>query len=89
MAEAMYELDPSDRLMIEQFHAERAANPDLAPYIGPEETLERFLSGEVVTAHDLLTDQSKFVGRNILPEQMRRLRWMLDNLLSRTEQEQE
>lgn len=72
------ELTESDLDMLERFHAERANNPDLAPYVGPGESLERFIAGEVVTHRQFITDQSKWVARNILPMQMRRLRWMLE-----------
>lgn len=65
--------------MMQAFHAERAANPDLLPYVGPVDLLERFQAGEIVTAHDMLTDQSLFVARNLDPRAHRRLKWMLEN----------
>lgn len=69
----------ADRALIERFHAERAANPDLAPYVGPGESLERFLAGDVVTYEQFVADGSVWTVKNLLPEQMRRLRWMLDH----------
>lgn len=68
----------NDDEMIRAFHAEREANPDLMPYIGPQDTLDRFLAGEIVTSDGMLTDQSPFVARNLDPRQHRRLKWMLD-----------
>jgi hypothetical protein len=65
--------------MLERFYAERAEDSDLAPYVGPGDSLVRFMSGEVVTYPQFVADESKWVARNILPAQMRRLRWMLDN----------
>ena len=71
-------LSAEDRQMIRAFWAEREANPDLEPYCGPERTLERFQAGEIVTSHDLLTDQSRWVALNLDPRSYRRLMWMLD-----------
>lgn len=68
------------RRQVAAFYAARGQNPDLLPYMGPEDILNRFLAGEIVTAHDMLTDQSLWTVQPILPEQNRRLRWMLENL---------
>lgn len=72
--------DEDARTAMEAFYAQQRRNPDVLPYIGPEETLRRFLAGDVVTKHDLITDQSLFTVEALLPGQMRRLRWMLDSL---------
>jgi hypothetical protein len=81
-------LTAEDRAMIAAFHAEREQNPDLMPYIGPEDTLTRFLAGEIVTAAGLVTDQSPFVARNLDPRQHRRLQWMLENAAGRVGEDQ-
>ncbi|BCI54921.1 hypothetical protein NIIDNTM18_41990 [Mycolicibacterium litorale] len=49
-------------------------------YIGPVHIYDRYMSGEVVTRTDALTDQSKFVARPMSAHDRKRLRWMLDNL---------
>jgi hypothetical protein len=72
--------DEAARTAMNAFYAARRRNPGVVPYIGPEDTLNRFLSGDVVTQRDLVTDQSLFTIQAILPAQMKRLRWMLDNL---------
>jgi hypothetical protein len=75
----MSDLSEVDWLTIRQFHAERERNPDLAPYVGPGDSLDRFLAGAIVTREQFIADDSLWVAKNIRPEQMRRLRWMLDN----------
>lgn len=59
------------------YEREKAANPDLLPYVGPGDVLDRFLAGEIVTPTDALTDESEWVIRALHPAQSRRLRWML------------
>lgn len=50
------------------------------PYIGPENTLHRFLDGEIITRTDLLTDESLWVVVEIAPKAHQRLMWMIENL---------
>jgi hypothetical protein len=73
-------LDERARQDLAAYYAARAEDPNALPYIGPEDIYNRFMAGEVVTQQDMLTDQSLFTVRPILPSQMKRLRWMLDNL---------
>jgi len=70
--------DEHARAALAAFHAAQRRNPDVVPYIGPEDMVNRFLQGDVVTGRDFVTDQSLFTVKALLPEQMRRLRWMLD-----------
>jgi hypothetical protein len=74
----MTDVDEDVRKLSAAFYAEKARNPDVVPYIGPEDTLRHFLDGAVVTGQDLVCDQSPFTLNALLPEQMRRLRFMLD-----------
>ena len=74
------EVDADVRRLSAEFHAAKAKNPDLVPYLGPEDTLQRFLDGAIVTHQDFVFDLSPFTMKAILPEQMRRLKWMLDNV---------
>ena len=43
------------------------------PYIGPAELLRRFLSGEIVTRREAVTDSSEWINTTIHVEQRRRL----------------
>lgn len=66
------------RSLLDAYHAALRENPNLVPYIGPQNTLERFLAGAVVGKRDMVTDQSPFTIQGVLPEQLRRLKWMME-----------
>lgn len=79
--------DEAARIAYTEFRAEQRQNPAMLPYAGPENTVKRFLAGDVVTKTDFLTDTSLWTIKALLPEQMRRLQWMLDNLTDKHEGE--
>lgn len=72
--------DEAARIAYTEFRAEQRRNPKMLPYVGPEDTVNRFLVGDVVTEADFLTDTSLWTIKALLPEQMRRMQWMFDNL---------
>lgn len=61
------------------FYEAQRSNPDLVPFVGPEDSLQRFLSGGIVRREEFVTDQSLFTIKALLPAQMKRLQWMLDH----------
>lgn len=70
--------DEAARTAMARFYAARLNNPDVVPYIGPEDTLRRFLGGAVITPREFVTDQSPFTVEAMLPVQMRRLKFMME-----------
>lgn len=55
--------------------------PEYPGYIGPRETYERYVRGEVVTQTDVLCDQSEFIMVTDFPNHDRdRLWWMVEHL---------
>lgn len=54
--------------------------PDGRIYCGPVDTLERYRAGEIVTRTDLLTDHSLWTVELVDPADLKRLRWMIENL---------
>lgn len=77
--EYIHSLSAVDQRIIEEFHAERERRPNLEPYVGPSDTLERFLAGAGVTHREFVLDDSLWTVRNLDPAVMRRLRFMLDS----------
>ncbi len=51
---------------------------DLAPMSGPAVSLDRYLAGDVVTYHELITDDSLWVVRMVHPAHLPRFEKMLE-----------